>query len=75
MRKREEFAVSLRKQNKRVKLMEKRAKLGNTKARPGPDDADRQSVVSMFPDLGNPDLEVVRTHLIMHSRMSSLILQ
>ena len=33
MRKREEFAVSLRKQNKQVKLNEKRAKIG-TKARP-----------------------------------------
>lgn len=34
MRKREEFAVSLRKENKRVKLNEKRAKL-TTKMRPG----------------------------------------
>jgi len=69
MRKREEFAVSLRKHNKRVKLMEKRAKLGTTKAR-APD--DRQSVVSLFPDLGNPDLQVVRTHLIMHRTNSSI---
>lgn len=34
MRKREEFAVSLRKENKRIKLNEKRAKL-TTKIRPG----------------------------------------
>ena len=34
MRKREEFAVSLRKENKKIKLNEKRAKL-NTKMRPG----------------------------------------
>jgi len=34
MRKREEFAVSLRKENKRIKLNEKRAKI-NTKIRPG----------------------------------------
>ena len=33
MKKREEFAVSLRKQNKTLKLNEKRAKIG-TKARP-----------------------------------------
>jgi len=33
MRKREEFAVSLRKENKKIKLNEKRAKL-NTKMRP-----------------------------------------
>jgi hypothetical protein len=40
MRKREEFAVSLRKQNKKIKLNEKRAKL-TTKMRPGmPSESD-----------------------------------
>jgi hypothetical protein len=34
MRKREEFAVSLRKDLKRMKLNEKRQKYGNTKVRP-----------------------------------------
>jgi hypothetical protein len=34
MRKREDFAVSLRKENKKIKLNEKRAKM-NTKMRPG----------------------------------------
>ena len=34
MRKREQFAVSLRKENKRLKLNDKRAKIG-TKLRPG----------------------------------------
>ena len=38
MRKREEFAVSLRKENKRIKLNEKRAKIG-TKIRPGAADS------------------------------------
>jgi hypothetical protein len=75
MRKREEFAVSLRKQNKRVKLMEKRAKFGTTKARPGAEEADSQSVVAMFPELGNPDLQVVWAHFFMSGRMSSSISQ
>lgn len=59
MRKREEFAVSLRKTNKQIKLNEKRAKIG-TKSRPGIGDFSNVSeLLCAHPLLNDPSLTIV----------------
>lgn len=63
MRKREQFAVSLRKENKRLKLNDKRAKIG-TKLRPGAVGGDSsQELLSYHPSLSDLTLAPVMSHL------------
>ncbi len=64
MRKREEFAVSLRKENKRIKLNEKRAKIG-TKIRPGSmphDSFNTTDLLTSHACISDPSMSPVLSH-------------